>query len=95
MIEDIKKINLDKFTKAKTAKIRQVLISWHAFTSWLREEEDEEVLIECIAFEIENKKRAQFIDRIRTRYNKLKSMRELKELEDHCKMIINLNYLGN
>ncbi len=94
MIEGIKKINLNKLTEVELTEIRSALKSWHNFTSWIKEQDDEELLLKCCAFEIKNKKRAQWIDRIRTRYNKVCQYRELKALEKHCKMIINLNYLS-
>jgi len=58
------------------------LSTWRGFIDWLRVQEDEAVVKQCMMFEIKHQNRPPFIDRARTRYNRLRAARELKELEE-------------
>ena len=77
----------------KTRDYSNELHSWKGFIDWLRHEEDEAVIKEAIMFEIENENRPAFIDRMRTRFNKVRAYRELKELEKLSGKVINVNYV--
>lgn len=70
-----------------------ILSTWKGLIKWLQEQNNEKKVKECLMFEIKNQNRAQFIDRARTRFNKLRAYRELKELERLSGKVINVNYL--
>jgi hypothetical protein len=67
-------------------------ISWKVFLEWIRKQATETTLWDFIHYEVENKNRAPFIDRARTRFNTIRSMRELKELEALSGQVLNVNY---
>jgi hypothetical protein len=81
MVDGTKKINFSNDSS-----------SWKVFIEWLRNEEDEDIIREYILWEIQHSNRAQYIDRARTRYNKLRAIRELKELEKLSGQTINVSY---
>lgn len=90
MAEDTKKIS---FSKAEEDEFREALSSWRPYLSWLKETADDEKIYKCMHFEIENLCRPQFIDRARTRFNKARAYRELKELEKKAGKILSINYV--
>jgi len=99
MDEDTKKISLaDEIDIAKELSDKIALVeasrSWGRYILWLKEVKDEALLLETIEYELANACRPQFLDRVRTRFNKLRSLRELHELEDRAGMVINVNYVG-
>jgi len=83
MAKDIKKTKVQKdFTSELNA--------WKDFIKWLGEQTDDKVVHTCMMFEIKHQNRPAFIDRARTRFNKLRSIRELKELEEKSGKVISI-----
>jgi len=76
LAKDIKK------TKKRQVDFNTELSTWKGFIDWLRAQNDEVDVKRCMMFEIEHQNRPLFIDRARTRYNRLRAVRELKELEE-------------
>ncbi len=74
MAKDTKKIKVQKdFTSE--------LSSWKDFIKWLGEQKDDTTIYNSMIFEIKHQNRPAFIDRARTRYNRVRAQRELVELE--------------
>lgn len=69
------------------------LAAWKSFIKWLSEQQDDGVVKDCMMFEIEHQNRPPFIDRARTRFNKLRAYRELKSLEKLSGKTISINCL--
>jgi hypothetical protein len=90
MDQDTKKID---FTVEEKVEYHSALLTWKGFLDWLRSIEDDEKAFKCMHFEIQNKCRPQFIDRARTRFNKLRTYRELKEIEKLTGKVISINYV--
>ncbi len=76
-----------------TKRINEALQSWDRFVPWLSSETSEDLVLKAMDMEIEGKCRAIYIDRCRTRFNKLRSLRELKELELKIGKVININHV--
>jgi len=74
MAKDTKKIS-------RQVDFNTELSTWKGFTDWLRAQEDEVDVKRCMMFEIGHENRPLFIDRARTRYNRIRAQRELKEIE--------------
>lgn len=83
---------MESGTRKTKVEFSNELSTWKGFIEWLREEEDESVIKACIIYEIKHQNRPQFIDRARTRYNKVRAIRELKELEQLSGKKINVAY---
>ena len=66
MVKDTKKIDFSI-----------VLSNWHYFIDWLKTIEDESLLQEGIEYELSHQCRPTYIDRLRTRFNKVRNIREL------------------
>jgi len=90
MDQDTKKIS---YTKIERLEFVIALSTWKGFLDWLRSIEDDRKVWKCLMYECENKCRVQFIDRARTRFNKLRAIRELRELEAITGKVISVNYV--
>lgn len=72
---------MENVTK-KTKFTSSILNTWKGFIDWLALETDEECLLEALSYELGAENRAAYLDRIRTRYNRVRADRELKVLEE-------------
>lgn len=86
MADDTKKI------KAKL-EYAEALKSWNGFITWLAEQSDQNTVEECMEYEITMACRPAFIDRCRTKFNKIRAYNELKALEARIGKVINVNYV--
>ena len=86
-------IKKSKFSAEEQVLFSAILASWRSFLNWLRACEDEDELFRCLIYEVQNEGRPAFIDRARTRFNKLRALRELKELEEYTGKIISVHYV--
>lgn len=77
----------------KTKDYSKELSTWKGFIEWLTTQEKEKNVWDCMLFEIKHQNRPQFIDRARTRFNKLRTYRELKEIEKLSGKTISINYV--
>ncbi len=77
----------------KKVNYSPALATWKGFIAWLKEQKDEKKVYGCMKYELTHQNRAQFLDRARTRFNKLRSYRELKDLEKLSGKVINVNYM--
>ena len=66
----------------KTKFMPSVFMTWKGFTEWLALETDEQCLIDALSYELKTENRAAYLDRIRTRFNRVRAERELKALEE-------------
>ncbi len=97
MGKDIKKINVAElatltFSKGEAEFFKSEISNWHRCLAFLRDNEDLDQLLKALAYELQHAKRPAILDRIRTRYNKVRVVKELKELEAVVGKIINVNY---
>lgn len=77
--------------KIKTQKdFTSELNAWKGFIHWLGEQEDDTTIYNCMMFEIKHQNRPAFIDRARTRFNRVRSKRELIELEKISGKVISI-----
>lgn len=81
MTKDTKKIKEDYTSELHT---------WKDFIRWLANDATEDEAKACMLFEIRNQNRPAFIDRARTRFNKLRAKRELKDIEKVSGKTINV-----
>lgn len=85
-----------KKTKAELAQrleFAEAVKSWNPFIMWLQEQTDEKIIKECMEYEISMACRPAFIDRLRTRFNKIRAYNELKALEERIGKVINVNHV--
>jgi hypothetical protein len=93
MEKDIKKIKELELSEKLKTKCQAAVKSWHGFVAELRDCDDEDYLFALLAYEAQTRKRPAFLDRIRSRYNRVRSYRELKELETAVGKVVNVNYV--
>ncbi len=89
----IDKLFKKEFSSEEIVFFHEVLSSWHKCISWLRVEDDAERLFDALAYEIQNGRRPAILDRIRSRFNKVRAYQELKALEAKIGLVININYV--
>ena len=82
-----------KTKKKKELDYGAQLATWKGFLAWLKDQTDEVLVRDAMLYEIAHQNRPQFIDRARTRFNKLRTYRELKELEKLSGKTISINYV--
>lgn len=92
MKDAIKRIKAKGLTAQERTKFASAVSVWRSFMAWLAEQADEEELLKCLVFEIENDCRPAIVDRLRTRFNTLRAIRELRELEETTGKVISLNF---
>lgn len=83
----------DKLELELRLEFAEALKSWNHFIMWLKEEDNQEKLHMAMEYEIENACRPAFIDRIRTRFNKVRAYNELKAIEARIGKVINVNHV--
>lgn len=83
-IELSKKEEKDISTKLKT---------WHTFVASITDM-SEDYLLKAMSYEISQACRINIIDRLRTRYNKVRALRELRELEESLGLVISITMVG-
>jgi hypothetical protein len=99
MGKDIKKIKCMAdlasfvFSKGEEEFFRSEISNWHKCLAFLRNNEDTDQLLMALAYELQHAKRPAVLDRIRTRYNKVRVVKELKEIEAIVGKVININYV--
>jgi hypothetical protein len=94
MVPDIKRTKEDTKEELKQRlEFAYAVKSWNQFIIWLAEQDKEQKLLDCMEYEIANACRPQFIDRLRTRYNKIRAYNELKALEARIGKVINVNHV--
>jgi hypothetical protein len=86
-------IRKTKFTKMEKTEYSIAVRSWRTLIDWLTSVTDEKKIRRCLAYEVQNQCRPAFLDRIRTRFNKIRAYNELKELEKITGKTISLTYL--
>lgn len=78
---------------AKKLEYAEALKSWNGFIMWLAEQVEQDTVEECMEYEISLACRPAFIDRMRTKFNKIRAYNELKDLEARIGKVINVNYV--
>ena len=80
-----------KLTKSEQAEFHSAVLTWGDLVTWLRQQTSSAKVLKCLSFECTTHVRPLVVDRIRTKYNKLRGEEELNELEQYLGQVININ----
>lgn len=73
-----------EYTKLDKSRFGPLLKNWSYLQLFLGSIKDETELLKMIKYELDTKGRVQIIERIRTRFNKVRSEREKLEVLKSC-----------